>query len=1262
MLSKARTDDSNIKTVKLARGNYSEVGTPSPSFLAARSRTTSERSLPRNASSPEGHTHTPTTPLILSNIGIIELLDHDPRPTFVIDLAESPNTEPDSLHIIFANVALRSVPTLLHLIQPESLPSSPRPAFLDFHQWLLRGEKASDFSFGLVKWTASTVRSTLRIVSGTYEIDDDDAKNELSKSPLVAKSTGSFSPRKDEAQDYFGTTRLPDPDEMEAKTIMLQSEIRTPSELQPASINPADIGFFDWTRLPNTANLPKHVQLAKSVDWASTALGPMEDWSPDLRQMCNLIMASPHPAAMYWGPDLVAIYNEAYVLLAGKKHPQLMGQSYSVAWVEIWDALKGVFESAISTGQATMKEDDMLFLNRSNYLEETYFSWSIIPIVTADGSVCGLYNPAFEKTKRKIAERRMLTLREVGERTALARDVRSFWKEVKNALDTNKWDTPFLLLYSVSSSDDSESDAASIYSSSAGSSKVCNLEGSLGVPDSHPCAPKQVDLKAGREGFAPIFREVLKDGVVLLRVVDDTGGDNESPKSTTNDPEDLATSARLELPKSLLEGIDWRGFGDPCRSVVICPVQPTAGEAHFDPLGFLVLGVNPRRPFDEDYNLFVQLLSRQLATSLASVVLFEEEIKRGQKAAKLAALDRINLSAQLAQRTEEARRIENRFTYMANSSPAGLFIADSDGVMTYVNDTWYEITGIPKDPTCAANWLDYVKDADRDYVRDLWDSLSHTNVDVTAEFRFKSQWQDQSGNTSDVWVLFSAHPEYSHSYGTPVLQTVFGNITNISAQKWAQGFQKRKMEEAVELKRQQENFIDITSHEMRNPLSAVIQCADEISSSLSDVNLDTIDEGDRSRINSSMSAADTIVLCAQHQKRIVDDILTLSKLDSHMLIVTPIDAQPLAILQSALRMFESECSNAGIDLALNVDSSYTSLGVDWVKFDPQRVGQILINLMTNAIKFTPGATSKGSKATIIVSISASTSKPSSALAPPVQYSTHRNAVEANPTDGHDWGDGEILYLQFTVKDTGPGLQEDDRKMLFNRFNQVSPRTHVQYGGSGLGLFISRELAELQGGGIGVSSEPGKGSTFAFFVRVRRATDEPSQREKGMGIPANLKGVNSKSQRVTEKERAAAKKPLKVTEEVKNARSKISVLIVEDNIVNQRVLGTQLKNQGFTVHVANHGGEALDSIRRSSFWKNPEHGGETLDLRVVLMDQEMPVMNGIEATTEIRKWEAQGALVRHVPIIGVTANAREEQITALINSGMVSKVNGKRKKR
>jgi PAS domain S-box-containing protein len=913
-----------------------------------------------------------------------------------------------------------------------------------------------------------------------------------------------------------------------------------------------------------------------------------------------------------------------------------------------------------------------LFINRSNFLEETYFSWSIIPMVGGDGTVTGLYNPAFEKTRRKIVERRMLTLREVGERTATARDVKSFWQQVSLALECNELDSPYVLLYSVS--EESDSDSSSVHSSSLLGVKQCYLEGSLGVQSGHPSAPAQIDLKTGMEGFGPIFRDVMKSGKpVLLRVA---GTEEEEVvqgyemDSTVMNSEKFQTDVGPELSPSLLEDVDWRGFGDPCRSVVVCPVHPTTADLT---LGFMVLGVNPRRPYDDDYSLFVQLLSRQLATSLASVVLFEEEIRRGQKAARLAAKDRIELSNQLAARTQEARDSETRFTRMAEFSPAGLFIADSAGHITYCNDTWYEITRVPKDSGFMDNWIEAVSEEDQQRVRNLWYELVEHCRSVTAEFRFKAQWEDRNGNKSDTWVLFSAYPETYSEEGIDFmeggLKSVFGSLTNISQQKWAEGFQKRKMEEAVELKRQQENFIDITSHEMRNPLSAILQCADEISTRLGEFRVNgqstTIDD---ELLANSIDAAQTIMLCAQHQKTIVDDVLTLSKLDSQMLLVTPVDVQPVVVVQRALKMFENEIQNADITMRFHVDESMPRLNIDWVRVDPQRLLQVLINLTTNAIKFTTGAPTRE----ITVTVAASLEKPDSSCGLPVDFfPSHKKG--GNMLSGADWGDGDRLYIQFAVQDTGRGLTVEEKKMLFLRFSQASPRTHIQYGGSGLGLFISRELTELQGGEIGVSSVAGKGSTFAFYVRARRSK-KPSDPDQQ--FPALVKALTqeSKPKRVASvKARDFATVSVMHPNSMKD-KSDIGVLIVEvchpfpcsickcqltpsspqDNLVNQRVLQKQLINYGFTVSVANHGGECLDHLRESAFWhENKGRKEASTTLSVILMDQEMPVMDGLQCTKTIREWERANLLVDHVPIIGVTANARVEQIQALLMAGMVS---------
>lgn len=184
----------------------------------------------------------------------------------------------------------------------------------------------------------------------------------------------------------------------------------------------------------------------------------------------------------------------------------------------------------------------------------------------------------------------------------------------------------------------------------------------------------------------------------------------------------------------------------------------------------------------------------------------------------------------------------------------------------------------------------------------------------------------------------------------------------------------------------------------------------------------------------------------------------------------------------------------------------------------------------------------------------------------------------------------------------------------------------QYGGSGLGLFISRSLSELQGGQIGVySAGQGKGSTFSFFVRARPATPPKA-------IADDLENLSLGPADVLEK-------------------LTISVLVVEDNIVNSKVLAKQLKKQGFEVHVAYHGGEALDFLKKTRHWKGNADGPDVPEVSVILMDAEMPVMDGLTCTRNIRRLENEGQITSHLPIIAVSANARQEQMAEMRESGM-----------
>jgi CheY-like chemotaxis protein len=434
---------------------------------------------------------------------------------------------------------------------------------------------------------------------------------------------------------------------------------------------------------------------------------------------------------------------------------------------------------------------------------------------------------------------------------------------------------------------------------------------------------------------------------------------------------------------------------------------------------------------------------------------------------------------------------------------------------------------------------------------------------------------------------------------------------------------------------------------MRNPLSAIIQSADWICTSLAEFDGNTKNVTiPREVIDGYSDAAQTIVLCSQHQKRIIDDILTLSKLDSDLLLITPVEAQPISVIKSALKIFDSELQKSDMELRFNVDPSYEEHQIDWLKLDPSRLLQVLINLTTNAIKFTQTET----KRKIKISVGASTKEPTDVMG--MNY-LPRGSTRKDMSLGNAWGTGEMVFLSIQVEDTGRGLDEYEKNLLFKRFSQTSPRTHVQYGGSGLGLFISRELTELQGGRIGVASQSGIGSTFAFYVRARRCSppeNPTTPRTLAVDLKTQSKIISPAAITRLQNGVGPSKRDKKV---LPISASPRHVLIVEDNIVNQKVLSKQLLSAGCIVHVANHGGEALSFLSTTRYWTGLESTG--MKLSIVLMDLEMPVMDGLTCIKKIRELQKEGKIKGHIPVIAVTANARSEQIALAKESGMDSVV-------
>lgn len=627
---------------------------------------------------------------VFGGLDIKEVLNADSRPTFVIDLDPDDPSQNVTTVIdpVFCNTALRSHERLLdavlgrpngadagagigigigkypmdenqELAEEDSLPDVEATVkHKDFKAWATGVTTHDDskdvyplsFHYQDLLWIGSTVCKRWRLISGNrqWKAENQTPLDLSSGAPLEVATGGArenpsnknIASRKGPSKSSQNYAEVDDCSAVNGSEHSNRSVLGEDDRLSPIfyprqSTNAASVrtgnskssknmsinlailperNTIDWTAPEPQGQLSTHLQYVRSVDWSATSLGPMDQWSPDFRQIANLVMTYPHPAALFWGSKLTVIYNEAYATdVAGNKHPTLMGTDFADFFAEIWEYCGPLFEECGRTGISVRKDNDFLSIYRHGMLEETYYSWQYVPLYSSSTrELLGFYNSPFQTTSMVLNQRRMRTVNSIGDHTSSAKTVKQFWSLILQGLDANPRDIPFALLYSVG--DDDDGDHWSEASDCSMSLKTCHFEGSIGVPEGHIATPKQLDLRRSLEGFVPSFREAMRTREpTLLRVRDGT------------------------LPEALLEGIEWRGFGDPCKEAIIFPVRPTNAD---NVLAFLVLGVNPRRPYDDEYKAFSTMVNRQLSTSLASTILFEEDTRRMTDAFEAAHLEK----------------------------------------------------------------------------------------------------------------------------------------------------------------------------------------------------------------------------------------------------------------------------------------------------------------------------------------------------------------------------------------------------------------------------------------------------------------------------------------------------------------------------------------------------------------------------------------------------------------------------------------------
>ncbi|HEU4417205.1 MAG TPA: response regulator [Candidatus Angelobacter sp.] len=323
-----------------------------------------------------------------------------------------------------------------------------------------------------------------------------------------------------------------------------------------------------------------------AFDWSKTPLGPLANWPQSLKNTVRILISSRYAMWMGWGKELTFLYNDAYAHMSlGKKHPWALGKPSQQVWAEIWNEIGPRLQKVFDTGEATWDEGLLLFLERSGYTEETYHTFSYSPLTSDDGRINGNLCVVTEETERIIGERRLASLRTLAAELSTTSAENEVLAAIQRSLGANLRDLPFTITY--------------LFQESA---TQLRLACSTGIEAVSSGMSQILDVKSP-DVLWPIAELLQRKTKVVVENLSDRVG---------------------TVPRG--------GWDKPPERALLVPITRQGQDA---PIGVMVAGLNPYRPFDDAYSSFIDLLAGQIAAGIANARAYQEERKRAEALAEI---------------------------------------------------------------------------------------------------------------------------------------------------------------------------------------------------------------------------------------------------------------------------------------------------------------------------------------------------------------------------------------------------------------------------------------------------------------------------------------------------------------------------------------------------------------------------------------------------------------------------------------------------